>query len=114
MFGFVCVRIVCKLKTLLANLKFYIISFVKSESFLTFYKTETNVIVQFSQLWFINTLTMEPNFLDEGCDVFMNENQIIMEGGIQGDRFEEIPSSQFKNDNTMQLIMKKLYEQKVK
>jgi hypothetical protein len=37
-----------------------------------------------------------------------------MEGGIQGDRGEEIPSSQFKNDNTMQLIMKKLYEQKVK
>jgi hypothetical protein len=34
-----------------------------------------------------------------------------MEGGIQGDRFEEIPSSQFKNDNTIQLIMKNLYEQ---
>jgi hypothetical protein len=36
-----------------------------------------------------------------------------MEGGIQGERFEEIPSSQFKNDNTMQLIMKKLYEQRL-
>jgi hypothetical protein len=36
-----------------------------------------------------------------------------MEGGIQGERFEEIPSSEFKNDNTMQLIMKKLYEQRL-
>jgi hypothetical protein len=36
-----------------------------------------------------------------------------MEGGIQGERFDEIPSSQFKNDNTMQLIMKNLYEQRL-
>jgi hypothetical protein len=36
-----------------------------------------------------------------------------MEGGIQGERFEEILSFQFQNDNTMQLIMKKLYEQRL-
>ncbi len=36
-----------------------------------------------------------------------------MDGGIQGERFEEIPSFQFKNDNTMQLIMKNSYKQRL-
>jgi hypothetical protein len=36
---------------------------------------------------------MEPNFLDEGCDVFMNESEIRLEERIEGERFEEISSS---------------------
>jgi S-adenosylhomocysteine hydrolase len=40
-----------------------------------FCKTKENAFI-----WFItNILKMEPNFLDEGCDVFMNENEIRLE-----------------------------------
>jgi hypothetical protein len=30
---------------------------------------------------------MKPNFLDEGCDVFMNENEIKMKGKTKIERF---------------------------
>ncbi len=39
-------------------------------------------------------------------------NEIRMEGTIEGDKFKEISSSKSKIDNTMQLIMKKLYKQR--
>jgi hypothetical protein len=44
------------------------------------------------------------NFLDEGCDVFLNESEIRMEEKTFKKRFREIPSSQFQNDDTMQLM----------
>jgi hypothetical protein len=56
---------------------------------------------------------MEPRFLNEGCDVFMNESEIRMERRIQSGRSKEIPSFQPKNDDIMQLIMKKLHEQRL-
>jgi hypothetical protein len=37
---------------------------------------------------------MEPNFLDEGCDVFMNESDVRLEKRIEGERFEKISSVQ--------------------
>jgi hypothetical protein len=37
---------------------------------------------------------MEPNFLDEGCHVFLNESEIRMEGRTKGERSEEIISYQ--------------------
>jgi hypothetical protein len=57
---------------------------------------------------------MEPNFLNERCDVFMNESEIRLEEIIEGERFKEIPSSQSNNDDIMQLIMKKKHDQKLK
>jgi hypothetical protein len=36
---------------------------------------------------------MEPEFLNEECDVFMNVNEIRMEEKKSGERFEKIPSS---------------------
>ncbi len=36
---------------------------------------------------------MEPIFLDEVCDLFMNESEIRLEEGIEGERSKEIPSS---------------------
>jgi hypothetical protein len=57
---------------------------------------------------------MEPIFLNEGCDVFMNENEIRLKEIIEGERFKEIPSSQSNNDDIMQLIMKKLSDQRLK
>jgi hypothetical protein len=36
---------------------------------------------------------MKPNFLDEGCDVFMNEIEIWKKGKFEGEKFKEIPSS---------------------
>jgi hypothetical protein len=36
---------------------------------------------------------MEPNFLDEGYDVFMDKSEIRLEERIETERFEEIPSS---------------------
>jgi hypothetical protein len=35
---------------------------------------------------------MEPNFLDEGCHVFMNEIEIRMKERTKGERSEEITS----------------------
>jgi hypothetical protein len=37
---------------------------------------------------------MEPTFLYEGCDVFMNENEIRLKEKFDGQRFKEISSSQ--------------------
>jgi hypothetical protein len=37
---------------------------------------------------------MEPTFLDEGCDVLMNENEIRLKEKIDGQRSKEIPSFQ--------------------
>ncbi len=53
---------------------------------------------------------MEPFFLNEICNVFMNESEIILNERIEGERFEGIPNSQLENDDTMQLFMKKLHE----
>jgi hypothetical protein len=39
-------------------------------------------------------LKTEPTFLDEGCDVFRNENEIRLKEKIDGQRFKEILSSQ--------------------
>jgi hypothetical protein len=36
---------------------------------------------------------MEPIFLDEVCDLFMNESEIRLEEGIEGERSKEITSS---------------------
>jgi len=55
---------------------------------------------------------MEPRFLNEGCDVFMNESERRMERRIESGRSKEIPSFQPKNDDIMQSIMKKLHEQR--
>jgi hypothetical protein len=57
---------------------------------------------------------MEPIFLDERCDAFMNESEIRLEKIIEGERFKEIPSSQSNNDDIMQLIIKKLHDQRLK
>ncbi len=57
---------------------------------------------------------MKPNFLDGGCDVFMNESEIRLEERIEGERSKKNPSFQSKNDNTMQFIIKPLHEQKLK
>jgi hypothetical protein len=35
---------------------------------------------------------MEPNFLDEGCHLFMNESEIKMERRTKGERSKEIIS----------------------
>jgi hypothetical protein len=37
---------------------------------------------------------MKPNFLDEKCDVFMNESEIRPTKRIKGERSREIPSYQ--------------------
>ncbi len=39
---------------------------------------------------------MEPNFLNKGCDLFMNESEIKMERRTKGERYEENLSSQLK------------------
>jgi hypothetical protein len=56
---------------------------------------------------------MEPRFLNERCDVFMNKSEIRMERRIESGRFKKIPSFQPKNDDIMQLIMKNLHEQRL-
>jgi len=43
----------------------------------------------------------------------MNENEIRMEKRIESERSKEIPSFQQKNDDIIQLIMKKLHEQRL-
>jgi hypothetical protein len=61
----------------------------------TFYKTKKNVIIWFSQLWFVNTpLKWNFFFKDEGWNVFMNDNEIKIEGENEGERYEEIPNFQ--------------------
>ncbi len=57
---------------------------------------------------------MEPNFLDGGCDVFMNESEIRLEEKIESERSKKYPSFQSKNDDTMQFNIKQLHEQKLK
>ncbi len=47
---------------------------------------------------------MKPNFLDGGCDVFINENEIRLKERIEGERFKKIPRFQSKNDDTMNLL----------
>jgi hypothetical protein len=44
---------------------------------------------------------MESNFLDEGCDEFMNENEIKTQGKTKGEGFEEVLSFKSKKDDTM-------------
>jgi hypothetical protein len=39
---------------------------------------------------------MEPNFLDGGCDVFINESEIRPKERIEGERSKKIPSFQSK------------------
>jgi hypothetical protein len=43
---------------------------------------------------------MKQNFLDEGCDVFMNKSEIRPTKRIKGERSKEIPSYQSKIDDT--------------
>ncbi len=57
---------------------------------------------------------MEPNFLDGGCDVFINESEIRPKERIESERSKNIPSFQSKNDDTMQFIIRQLHEQKLK
>ncbi len=59
---------------------------------------------------------MEPIFLNKGCDLFMNENEMKMERRTKGERYEEILSSQlkkmiskFKNPLEILLTKKKVY-----
>jgi len=42
---------------------------------------------------------LEPNFLDGGCDVLMNENEIRPKERIEGERSKKISSFQSKNDD---------------
>jgi hypothetical protein len=60
---------------------------------------------------------MEQKNSVERCVVFMNENEWKW-NKIGGNNWtwkvEEIPSSQLENDDTMQLVMKKLHEQMLK
>jgi hypothetical protein len=56
---------------------------------------------------------MEQNFIDERCDVFMNEREIRTKEKIEDEKFEEISSFHLENDDTMQLFMKKLHEQRL-
>jgi hypothetical protein len=53
---------------------------------------------------------MEPKFLDAGCYVFMNENEIRLEEKIEYERSNKYQSFQSKNDDTMQFIIKQLHE----
>jgi hypothetical protein len=43
---------------------------------------------------------MEQNFIDERCDVFMNEREIRRKEKIEDEKFEEISSFQLENDDT--------------
>jgi hypothetical protein len=43
----------------------------------------------------------------------MNESEIRLKERIEGERYEEFSNFQSKNDNTMQLIIKKLCEQRL-
>jgi hypothetical protein len=43
---------------------------------------------------------MKSNFLDEGCDAFMNESERRLTKRIKGERSKEIPSYQSKIDDT--------------
>ncbi len=59
---------------------------------------------------------MEPNFLNKGCDLFMNENEIKLERRTKGERYEEILSSQLKKmisnlKNPLEILLtkKKVY-----
>jgi hypothetical protein len=43
---------------------------------------------------------MEPNFLNDGCDAFMNENDIKTYEKFEGESLsKEIPSFQLDNDD---------------
>jgi hypothetical protein len=43
---------------------------------------------------------MEPNFLNDGCDAFMNENEIKAHEKIEGESLsKEIQSFQLDNDD---------------
>jgi hypothetical protein len=53
---------------------------------------------------------MEPNFLGEGCHVFMNESEIRIEIRTKCERSKEIINYQSKNNDTIQLIIQKLHE----
>jgi len=53
---------------------------------------------------------MEPTFLDEVCDVFMNENEIRLKEKIDGQGLKKFQVLNKKNDDAMSLIMKKLHE----
>jgi hypothetical protein len=44
----------------------------------------------------------------------MNESEIRLNERIEGERFKGIPNFQLENDDTMQLFMKKLHEQRLK
>jgi hypothetical protein len=43
----------------------------------------------------------------------MNEKEIRKKEKIECEKFEEISSFQLENDDTMQLIMKKMHEQRL-
>jgi hypothetical protein len=43
---------------------------------------------------------MKPNFLDEKCDMFMNESEIRPTKRIKGERSKEVSSYQSKIDDT--------------
>jgi hypothetical protein len=49
---------------------------------------------------------MESNFLDGGCEVFMNESEIRLKEKFEGERSKKYPSFQSKNDDTMQFIIR--------
>jgi hypothetical protein len=44
----------------------------------------------------------------------MNENEIKLKERIEGERSKKILNFQLENDDTMQLIMKKIHEQRLK
>jgi hypothetical protein len=77
----------------------------------TFCKTLKNVIVKFLSFYLLTHLKNTiKKFLDEGCE---KESEMKTKGKTKGEGSKEIPSFQFKNHHTMQLIMKKLHEQRL-
>ncbi len=91
----------------------YIMFFVKNESYLKicilFHILQNVKKCNFNFSLLIHP-KMKSNFLGEGCHVFMNEIEIRIEGKFEGERFKEIPSSSWKNDDR---IMKILHEERL-
>jgi hypothetical protein len=79
-------------------------------------KMEDIIFLQFLHLGLIThrLYKMEPIF---SCDVSMNEYKLSMVGMNEDKRLERsntLPNSQLKNDDSLELILKKLHEQKIK
>lgn len=79
-------------------------------------KMEGIILLQFLHLGLIThrLYKMEPIF---SYDVSMNEYKLSMGEMNEDERFERsntLPNSHFKNDDSLELILKKLHEQKIK